>query len=99
MFLFILCSYTYGMFYQKIKDGNQIEFPDYWLIHGNPWEIERMDVSTCICVCARACVLSCVCFVRVRVESCMCVHYVRVLIALHMQKNACVLDFSHSRFD
>jgi glucan phosphorylase len=32
------------MFYQKIKDGNQIEFPDYWLIHGNPWEIERMDV-------------------------------------------------------
>jgi glycogen phosphorylase len=36
--------YTYGMFYQKIKDGNQIEFPDYWLIHGNPWELERMDV-------------------------------------------------------
>ena len=36
--------YTYGMFYQKIKDGNQIEFPDYWLIHGNPWEIERLDV-------------------------------------------------------
>lgn len=36
--------YTYGMFYQKIKDGNQIEFPDYWLVHGNPWEIERLDV-------------------------------------------------------
>ncbi len=44
------------MFYQKIKDGNQIEFPDYWLIHGNPWEIERMDVSACLCARAFACV-------------------------------------------
>lgn len=36
--------YTYGMFHQKIKDGHQHEFPDYWLAHGNPWEVERMDV-------------------------------------------------------
>jgi len=36
--------YKYGMFYQVIKDGKQIEFPDYWLAHGNPWEVERMDV-------------------------------------------------------
>jgi starch phosphorylase len=33
------------MFYQKIQDGRQIEFPDYWLVHGNPWEIERLDVT------------------------------------------------------
>ena len=36
--------YTYGMFHQKIRDGEQIEFPDYWLYHGNPWEVERLDV-------------------------------------------------------
>eukprot|EP01094_Clydonella_sp_ATCC50884_P011936 TRINITY_DN2178_c0_g1_i1.p1 TRINITY_DN2178_c0_g1~~TRINITY_DN2178_c0_g1_i1.p1 ORF type:complete len:639 (-),score=193.80 TRINITY_DN2178_c0_g1_i1:66-1934(-) len=36
--------YTYGMFHQKIKDGEQVEFPDYWLAHGNPWEVERVDV-------------------------------------------------------
>jgi starch phosphorylase len=32
------------MFYQKIKDGKQVEFPDYWLVHGNPWEVERQDI-------------------------------------------------------
>jgi starch phosphorylase len=37
--------YTYGMFHQAVKDGYQVEFPDYWLIHGNPWEIERLDVT------------------------------------------------------
>jgi starch phosphorylase len=37
--------YTYGMFYQKITDGFQSEFPDYWLTFGNPWEIERLDVK------------------------------------------------------
>lgn len=36
--------YKYGMFYQKIIDKAQVEFPDYWLVHGNPWEIERQDV-------------------------------------------------------
>jgi len=36
--------YKYGMFYQKIENGKQIEFPDYWLIHGNPWEVERLDI-------------------------------------------------------
>lgn len=36
--------YKYGMFYQQIRDGKQIEFPDYWLMHGNPWEVERTDV-------------------------------------------------------
>ena len=28
-----------------IKDGNQVESPDYWLTNGNPWEIERLDVQ------------------------------------------------------
>jgi len=28
-----------------IKDGYQIESPDYWLDHGNPWEIERIDIQ------------------------------------------------------
>jgi starch phosphorylase len=37
--------YTYGMFHQEIKDGYQVEFPDYWLSYGNPWEIERLDVE------------------------------------------------------
>eukprot|EP01114_Cavostelium_apophysatum_P003579 TRINITY_DN1354_c0_g1_i2.p1 TRINITY_DN1354_c0_g1~~TRINITY_DN1354_c0_g1_i2.p1 ORF type:complete len:919 (+),score=264.06 TRINITY_DN1354_c0_g1_i2:132-2888(+) len=36
--------YKYGMFYQTIREGAQVEIPDYWLIHGNPWEIERLDV-------------------------------------------------------
>lgn len=36
--------YTYGMFEQHIKEGYQVELPDYWLIAGNPWEIERHDV-------------------------------------------------------
>ncbi|EGR33526.1 hypothetical protein IMG5_050490 [Ichthyophthirius multifiliis] len=37
--------YSYGIFRQQIKDGNQVEVPDYWLDRGNPWEIERSDVS------------------------------------------------------
>jgi len=37
--------YKYGMFEQKIKDLYQVEIPDYWLVHGNPWEIERLDVT------------------------------------------------------
>ena len=37
--------YTYGIFKQLIKNGYQIEVPDYWLDKGNPWEIERTDVQ------------------------------------------------------
>lgn len=37
--------YTYGIFRQKIVDGHQTEFPDYWLNFGNPWEIPRLDVA------------------------------------------------------
>ena len=37
--------YQYGMFRQSIKDGFQHEQPDYWLMFGNPWEIERLNVT------------------------------------------------------
>lgn len=37
--------YDYGMFRQTIVDGNQIEVPDYWLTHGNPWEFRRPEVT------------------------------------------------------
>ena len=35
--------YEYGMFHQKIDDGYQVESPDHWLLHGNPWEIESPE--------------------------------------------------------
>ncbi|MDA3833836.1 MAG: glycogen/starch/alpha-glucan phosphorylase, partial [Spirochaetales bacterium] len=37
--------YNYGIFRQKIKNGYQLEQPDDWLRFGNPWEIERRDVT------------------------------------------------------
>ena len=37
--------YDYGIFQQVIKDGYQCEIPDFWLSAGNPWEIERPDVT------------------------------------------------------
>lgn len=37
--------YDYGIFKQGIVDGYQVESPDYWLSHGNPWEIERADIN------------------------------------------------------
>lgn len=33
--------YEYGIFSQKIENGEQIECPDEWLRFGNPWEIQR----------------------------------------------------------
>ena len=35
--------YDYGIFRQKILDGNQVEEPDAWLKNGYPWEIERPE--------------------------------------------------------
>jgi len=35
--------YEFGMFYQKIIDGNQFESPDNWLRYGNPWEFDRPE--------------------------------------------------------
>ncbi|MCF7940921.1 MAG: glycogen/starch/alpha-glucan phosphorylase [Spirochaetia bacterium] len=37
--------YNYGIFRQKIELGYQVEQPDNWLRHGNPWEIERRDLT------------------------------------------------------
>ncbi len=36
--------YEYGIFRQRIVDGQQIESPDNWLRYGNPWEVPRPDV-------------------------------------------------------
>ncbi|MFN1835641.1 glycogen/starch/alpha-glucan phosphorylase [Balneola sp. MJW-20] len=33
--------YDYGIFYQDIQDGFQVEKPDLWLKYGNPWDIVR----------------------------------------------------------
>ncbi len=33
--------YEYGLFYQKLIDGYQVETPDNWLRYGTPWEYER----------------------------------------------------------
>ncbi|KAF8494939.1 glycosyltransferase family 35 protein [Russula emetica] len=39
--------YKYGIFQQLIKadDGTQLEAPDPWLDHQNPWELPRLDVT------------------------------------------------------
>nr|WP_103094208.1 glycogen/starch/alpha-glucan phosphorylase [Novosphingobium guangzhouense] len=35
--------YVNGMFRQRIDDGWQVELPETWLAHGNPWEFERLE--------------------------------------------------------
>jgi starch phosphorylase len=35
--------YVNGMFRQRIDDGFQVELPETWLAHGNPWEFERVE--------------------------------------------------------
>lgn len=37
--------YDYGIFYQKIENGEQIEYPDLWLRYGNPWSILRPGIK------------------------------------------------------
>jgi starch phosphorylase len=37
--------YEYGMFAQRIVNGQQVEEPDYWLINGYPWEFMRPEHS------------------------------------------------------
>src|SRR5437762_267524 len=36
--------YECGLFAQEIADGWQVERPDTWLEHGNPWEVPRPDL-------------------------------------------------------
>ncbi len=38
--------YEYGLFRQKIVDGQQVELPDSWLDNGNAWEAAVME-DTC----------------------------------------------------
>jgi len=35
--------YEYGIFFQRIRGGAQVESPDNWLRYGNPWEVERPE--------------------------------------------------------
>lgn len=37
--------YDYGIFYQQIENGFQIEKPDLWLRYGNPWDVVRPKVQ------------------------------------------------------
>lgn len=37
--------YQHGLFRQQISDGWQVELPEEWLAHGNPWEFERRESS------------------------------------------------------
>ncbi len=37
--------YQHGLFRQEIAEGWQVELPEKWLDHGNPWEFERRESS------------------------------------------------------
>ncbi len=37
--------YEYGIFDQEIHHGWQVEKTDNWLVHGNPWEIDKPDAN------------------------------------------------------
>ena len=37
--------YRHGLFRQEILDGNQVELPETWLEHGNPWEFDRREAA------------------------------------------------------
>ncbi|WP_027667779.1 glycogen/starch/alpha-glucan phosphorylase [Rhizobium leguminosarum] len=37
--------YVHGLFRQQLADGWQVELPENWLAHGNPWEFERRESS------------------------------------------------------
>ncbi|OHC73820.1 MAG: glycogen phosphorylase [Rhodospirillales bacterium RIFCSPLOWO2_12_FULL_58_28] len=36
--------YEYGIFTQRIENGQQVEHPENWLRYGNPWEFERSSI-------------------------------------------------------
>jgi starch phosphorylase len=37
--------YRFGMFAQRIADGQQVEEPDDWMPDGNPWEVVRPEAQ------------------------------------------------------
>ncbi|MDP2905121.1 MAG: glycogen/starch/alpha-glucan phosphorylase [Candidatus Omnitrophota bacterium] len=37
--------YDYGIFRQRIINGNQVEFPDAWFDKGDPWEFARPEYT------------------------------------------------------
>ena len=41
--------YEYGIFFQRIYDGFQVETPDNWLRYGSPWEIPRPEYLYPVC--------------------------------------------------
>ncbi len=40
--------YQYGMFRQRLENGQQVEAPDSWLLDGFPWEIKRLQLAQTI---------------------------------------------------
>lgn len=40
--------YQYGMFEQRIENGYQVEYPDNWLAHRDPWEMKRSDLAVTV---------------------------------------------------
>ncbi len=40
--------YQYGMFEQRIENGYQVEHPDNWLAHRDPWEMKRSDLAVTV---------------------------------------------------
>ena len=40
--------YEYGLFRQKIVEGQQVELPDNWLLNGNVWEVARTEDTVTI---------------------------------------------------
>ena len=40
--------YEYGMFEQHIENGYQVEYPDNWLVHRDPWEVKRSDLAVTV---------------------------------------------------
>ena len=40
--------YDYGIFRQRIADGQQVEEPDHWLKDGYPWEIARPEYAQAV---------------------------------------------------
>ncbi len=37
--------YEFGMFKQRIENGEQVEYPESWLRYGSPWEFERPAIT------------------------------------------------------